>query len=222
MSAYKVTELFTSINGEARRAGETAVFVRFAGCNLLCNYCDTLWAVVKDAPFTAMSEDEILGRIEETGIRNVTLTGGEPLIQPDIDILVDKLLARERLRVEIETNGAVDIRPFMRNCDRLSFTVDYKCPGSGMESGMIMSNFEAVTERDTVKFVVSDETDLEKMTEIVNRYDLSERSVVYVSPVFGRIDPKTIVEYLVKNRINDVKLQLQLHKFIWDPNERGV
>lgn len=222
MSDYNVTEIFKSINGEARRAGETAVFVRFAGCNLLCNYCDTLWALAKDVPFTSMSEEDIYGFIRESGIRNVTLTGGEPLIQPDIEKLIDRLLSDESLRIEIETNGAVDIRPFMRDEERLSFTVDYKCPGSGMESGMVMSNFETVGKHDTVKFVVSDETDLDKMKEVVRDYDLTERSVVYVSAVFGRIDPKEIVDYMLKNKMNDVKLQLQLHKFIWDPNERGV
>ena len=91
-----------------------------------------------------------------------------------------------------------------------------------MESGMVMSNFETVGKHDTVKFVVSDETDLDKMKEVVRDYDLTERSVVYVSAVFGRIAPKEIVDYMLKNKMNDVKLQLQLHKFIWDPNERGV
>ena len=222
MSEYKVAEIFTSINGESRRAGETAVFVRFTGCNLRCNYCDTLWALEKDAPFTAMSGEEIYDYIRESGIKNVTLTGGEPLIQPGVNELIERLLEDENLRVEIETNGAVDIRPFMKASDRLSFTVDYKCPGSGMESGMVMSNFEAVGPGDTVKFVVSDEADLDKMCEIVNEYHLTEKAAVYVGAVFGRIDPQQIVEYMLKHKMNDVRLQLQMHKFIWAPDERGV
>jgi 7-carboxy-7-deazaguanine synthase len=109
----KVVEKFVSINGEGTRAGELAVFIRFKGCNLACSYCDTMWANEKDCPFTEMSQEEILDYVKSTGVKNVTLTGGEPLLQEGVDRLIDLLLDSD-LRVEIETNGAVDLRPFIK------------------------------------------------------------------------------------------------------------
>lgn len=223
MSEFKVAEIFTSINGEAMRAGETAVFVRFTGCNLRCNYCDSMYAVDENAEFSIMTDKEIVNYILESGIKNVTLTGGEPLIQPGIDELISMLLKNEELRVEIETNGAVDITPFKSiSEDRLSFTVDYKCPGSGMEQKMLASNFEAVDKRDCVKFVVSDEADLDKAGRIIQKYDLIQKSTVYISAVFGRIEHTKIVNYMIEHKMNGVKLQLQMHKYIWSPDRRGV
>ncbi len=222
MGRYKVAEKFVSINGEARRAGELAVFIRFAGCNLRCVYCDTAWAISRAAPHELMDEKEIYDYIHSSGVKNVTLTGGEPLIQKDINELLEFLSRDENLRIEIETNGAVDIRPYKNISDRISFTVDYKCPGSGMEDGMIDANFLAVDRDDSVKFVVSDRNDLVRMKEIIEAFTLCERTVVYVSCVFRAITPLEVVEFMKENKLNDVRLQLQLHKFIWDPDERGV
>ena len=109
---YKVAETFVSINGEGQRAGELAVFIRFAGCNLNCNYCDTAWANQKDTDYRIMTETDILNYILSTGVWNVTLTGGEPLLQPGIKLLLDRLGSRPELRIEIETNGSVLIAPF--------------------------------------------------------------------------------------------------------------
>ena len=223
MSEFRVSEIFTSINGEAMRAGETAVFVRFTGCNLRCNYCDSMYAVEENAEFRLMKDREIVDYILKSGIRNVTLTGGEPLLQPGIEALIRLLLEKEELRVEIETNGAVDIKPFKGvSEERLSFTVDYKCPGSGMEQAMLGSNFEAVDKRDCVKFVVSDEADLNRAAEIIEKYKLTEKTAVYISAVFGRIEHTKIVDYMISHGMNDVKLQLQMHKYIWSPDRRGV
>ena len=222
MSKFHVAERFVSINGEARRAGELAVFIRFAGCNLRCNYCDTKWALEKNAPAEIMSEEEIYAYIKETGVKNVTLTGGEPLWQENIERLL-RLLGKDReLRIEIETDGAIDIEPFLNIEGNISFTLDYKCPGSGMEKAMLLSNYEKVRKEDTVKFVVSDKADLDKMKEIIERYDLLDKCKVYVSAVFNRIDPVDIVDYMIENKLNDVRLQLQIHKFIWDPDKKGV
>lgn len=222
MGKYKVVEKFVSINGEAQRAGELACFIRFAGCNLCCVYCDTKWANEDNAPYEIHSEEEIYAYIKETGVSNVTLTGGEPLLQENIDRLLMMLSKDKELNVEIETNGAVDISKFINIGDNISFTVDYKLPDSGMEEKMILSNYEKIREKDTVKFVASSVSDLDKAKEIIDRYKLTEKTKVYISTCFGKLDPKDVVEYMVTNGMNKVRLQLQLHKFIWDPDRKGV
>ena len=122
---YKVVEKFVSINGEGQCAGELAVFVRFQGCNLNCSYCDTSWANEKDAPYQVMTEEEICTWIQQQNVTNVTLTGGEPLLQPGIDVLL-KCLSRENLRIEIETNGSVGLDGFVGIGENIRFTMDYK------------------------------------------------------------------------------------------------
>ena len=222
MAEFKVAEIFTSINGEGTRAGQTAVFVRFTGCNLNCSYCDTKWANEPNAEYKLMTDREILSRIKETGIKNVTLTGGEPLLREGIHELLEEIAKDGFLQAEIETNGSIDLKPFCDIENRTSFTMDYKLPSSGMEKHMCLENFEILEKKDTVKFVSGSIEDLKKALEIIRKYDLSRRCHVYISPVFGSIEPAKIVDFMVENKLNDVNLQLQLHKFIWDPNMRGV
>lgn len=219
---YKVVEIFSSINGEGQYAGELSVFVRFAGCNLNCNYCDTAWANQTDTRYIWMDEREIRDRIWETGIQRVTLTGGEPLLQSDMKELLMQLVGIPELQIEIETNGSVDITPFQTISERISFTLDYKLPGSGMETGMLADNYYAVTKKDAVKFVISDHADLARAESIIREYGLLERCHVYYSPVYGRMDAAEMVEYMKEHTMNGVRLQLQLHKYIWEPNARGV
>lgn len=222
MATYSVVEKFVSINGEGAKAGQLAVFVRFAGCNLACNYCDTMWANKKDVPFDTLTEFEIYDYIKSTGVTNVTLTGGEPLLRENIENLLRILSSDKSLYVEIETNGSVDILPFRDISDNISFTLDYKLPGSGMESEMNLDNYEDLRKEDTVKFVVSNRKDLDKTKEIIEEYGLLDKCKVYISPVFGRIEPAEIVDYMVEHKMNKVNMQLQLHKFIWDPDMKGV
>lgn len=219
---FKVVESFVSINGEGQRAGELAVFIRFAGCNLNCNYCDTAWANQKDTEYTLMTEDEILSYILESGVRNVTLTGGEPLLQPGIRSLLETLGTRSELQVEIETNGSVAIAPFVDLSARPAFTLDYKLPGSGMESHMNTENYSCLEQKDTVKFVISDQNDLNRARQIIEEYKLQGRCGIYFSPVYGRIEPKELVQDMIDHKLNQVHMQLQLHKFIWPPEQRGV
>lgn len=219
---YRVAEAFVSINGEGQHAGELAIFIRFAGCNLNCNYCDTQWANQPDVECKSMTKEEIIELVQEAGVRNVTLTGGEPLIQPGIRPLLEELGKVPELRIEIETNGSVDISPFAGLQKRPVFTLDYKLPGSGMEADMKPSNYQYLTSEDTVKFVISDRADLERAEAIIEEYHMQKRCGLYFSPVFGRIEPAEIVEYMIEHRLNDVHLQLQMHKFIWNPEQRGV
>ena len=153
----KVVEKFTSINGEGTRAGELAVFIRFKGCNLRCSYCDTMWANEPECPYKEETPEEILNYVLGTGIHNVTLTGGEPLLQKDIRDLIH-LLLQAGLQVEIETNGAVDLAAFCE--ERPVFTMDYKLPSSGCEDHMITENMELLEKNDTVKFVSGSQEDL--------------------------------------------------------------
>ena len=219
---YKVVETFISINGEGQHAGELALFIRFAGCNLNCNYCDTRWANQPDVVYQEMTETEIKALVTDSGVRNVTLTGGEPLLQPGMYQLLETMGSLPDIRIEIETNGSVDIGPYMTLIRRPAFTLDYKLPGSGMEAGMNTENYRYLTKEDTVKFVISDKTDLMRAREIIEQYQLEGRCGIYYSPVFGRIRPAEIVDDMIEHRLNGVHMQLQMHKFIWDPEQRGV
>ena len=137
---FPVAEKFVSINGEGTRAGELAVFIRFTGCDLRCSYCDTMWANVPGADYDDLSAEEILSYVLSTGVTNVTLTGGEPLLQKELPVLTDLLLS-SGLRVEIETNGSQPIAALAERVCRPVFTMDYKLPSSGMEDKMCRENF---------------------------------------------------------------------------------
>lgn len=219
----QVVEQFVSINGEGRRAGQLALFVRFAGCNLNCEYCDTKWANEKDVPCNAYTAQDLYNQIKERGVTNVTLTGGEPLLQKEMPVLLELLRKDDMLRVEIETNGSVDITQFMKEQDNVFFTLDYKLSVSGMEDKMLLSNYEHVRKQDTVKFVVGSRQDLERSKEIIMKYRLREKQCgIYLSPCFGKIEPEEMVSFLIEENLNDVNIQLQLHKYIWAPDKRGV
>ena len=218
----QVAERFVSINGEGTRAGELAVFIRFKGCNLRCSYCDTKWANEAGCPYKEMTPGEICEYVKSAGVTNVTLTGGEPLLQKDMNSLIG-LLIENGNRVEIETNGSVDLRPFAEDIHhRPAFTMDYKLPSSGYEGSMRMENFDLLGASDTVKFVSGSERDLERAGEIIEKYDLLTKCHVYFSPVFGKIEPVQIVDHMIRRKMNGARLQIQMHKVIWDPEKRGV
>ncbi len=221
MEKFKVAEMFSSINGEGTKAGQLSVFVRFAGCNLNCDYCDTQWANKPDTDYKIMSANEIISKILETGIKNVTITGGEPLYQKGIYEFLE-LISKEPLSVEIETNGSIDLKHFNNIKNRPSFTMDYKLKSSGMENYMLLSNFDILKKTDTIKFVSGSIEDLQICLNIINKYSLTSKCNIYISPVFGKIAPSDIVDFMLKNKMNYINLQLQLHKYIWDPNKRGV
>lgn len=220
---YKVVEKFVSINGEGQRSGELAAFIRLAGCNLRCSYCDTMWANEEDVKFTPMSKEEVYDYIISTGVKNITLTGGEPLMADGVSELIDYITRDESLFLEIETNGSIDISPFRRkSVDNLSFTMDYKGGTSKMEKHMLLSNFEVLSPADTVKYVVGSREDLIKARDLIEEYKLVERCKVYFSSVYKEIELDEIVEFMKEFNLNGVRLQLQMHKFIWDSEERGV
>lgn len=219
---FEVVEYFVSINGEGPFAGQLAIFVRFKGCNLSCAYCDTQWANEPDAPSQAMTAEAIYQAIKGTGVHNVTLTGGEPLDRPGILDLLELLSKDENLHVEIETNGSISLAPFTRIPHAPSFTMDYKLSCSGMEAAMDTDNFALLNAKDTVKFVVGSLKDCQRAVDIMHQFHLIGRCHLYLSPVFGSINPADIVEFMKDNHLNGVNLQIQMHKVIWDPDRRGV
>ena len=218
----KVVEKFVSINGEGSKAGQLAVFVRFAGCNLDCVYCDTKWANEEDVSYLEMSKEEIYEYIKNTGVKNITVTGGEPLLQNGIYEFLEYLSLDKELYVEIETNGSVDISLFKKIDNTPSFTMDYKLDYSKMENKMFLDNLKNLDKRDVIKFVSGSQKDLEILKNIVEKYSLMERTKVYVSPVFGAIEPSVIVDWMIENNLNGMNLQIQMHKIIWDPEKKGV
>lgn len=218
---FPIAEKFVSINGEGVRAGELAVFIRFAGCNLSCGYCDTKWASQPDVPVEELSAEDIVSFVMESGARNVTVTGGEPLLQKELPELIDALMSAG-LRVEIETNGSLPIDSYSDRKYRPVFTMDYKLPSSGMEENMCVRNFGCLEKCDTVKFVAGSIKDLERAAELIREHYLTDRCHVYISHVFGEISPADIVEFMKEHGMNDIRLQLQLHKYIWNPEQRGV
>lgn len=215
----KVIELFLSVNGEGLKSGELATFVRFAGCNLRCPYCDTKYSY-ENPKYIEMSIDEIISKIESFKAYNVTVTGGEPLIQKDIDILIKKL-SDKGYRVELETNGSVDISKYV-GLKGVAFTLDYKGPTSLMEDKMLLDNYKYLTKNDVVKFVCGSTKDLEKARDIILKYKLDEITNPFLSPVFGEISLEGMVDFMKENNLNHVRLQLQIHKIIWDKDKRGV
>lgn len=215
-----ITEKFVSIDGEGPTAGELAVFVRFTGCNLRCSWCDTTYSF--DTCAETLSPQEVYEYIKSENITNVTLTGGEPLIQQGIGELLEILDADEKLRVHVETNGSVNAEEYKERFRNISFIFDYKLPDSGMSGEMCENNLLIADKNDVYKFVAASKSDLVAAYEIIKKYDLINRTRVYFSPVLGSIEPVEIVEFMKEKKLNGARLQLQLHKFVWDKDKRGV
>lgn len=230
---YKVIEIFDSIDGEGRRAGELTTFIRLSGCNLKCSWCDTNYS--QDGKCgTMMSLEEIMDKVNKIGYHNITVTGGEPLIHNGIDKLLSTL-SEHGYDVNVETNGSKDPTPYIKDTEHYKnvwFTIDYKAKSSGMQKAMALVNFYNLRSQDVIKFVVGSRAELEDATVVINElesywstYGLNGNTppLIYFSPVFGMIEPVEIVDFMKEKRLGRfVRVQLQLHKIIWDPNKRGV
>jgi len=221
---FNIIEKFLSIDGEGPSSGELATFIRFQGCNLRCSWCDTTYSWDKESTSEMLTAEEIYNYIKENGATNVTLTGGEPLIQDNIDKLLYILNSDDSLIIHIETNGTVDIEPFKKRHKRtnISYIVDFKLPSSNMTNKMNLNNLKVVENNDVYKFVVGSNKDLQMAYELISQYALTSKCLVYLSPVSGNIDMEEIVEFMKDTKLNKVRLQAQLHKIIWDKNARGV
>lgn len=218
----KVVEIFNSIDGEGKRAGLPTTFIRLFGCNLKCDYCDSQYACVEtkqiNKPYKVMSSEEIVQQVKYLGCDNITITGGEPLIHSGVDGLITALL-NEGCWVNVETNGTT-IPRVQTEDGQLFYTMDYKTNASGESDKMSVSALGSLGQDDVLKFVVGSFEDLEQSLEVVER--LTPKAQIYVSPVFGKIEPAQIVEFMKKHKLWGWKVQLQLHKYIWNKDKRGV
>ncbi len=210
-----VTEIFWSIQGESTYAGLPCVFVRLTGCNLRCHWCDTAYAFYGGQ---TMSVEEVYDRVRKEGGKLVEITGGEPLLQREVYPLSEKLLA-EGYRVLIETSGERFVGKLARTVVKI---LDVKCPGSGESEKFCFDNLAALDRKDQIKFVILDETDYAYAKDFLIQRRLREHvDEVIFSPVFGRLAPRQLAEWVLRDRL-EVRLGLQLHKFIWDPEAIGV
>jgi 7-carboxy-7-deazaguanine synthase len=212
--SLNITEIFHSIQGESTRVGQPCVFVRLTGCPLRCTWCDTEYAFYGG---TTMPIEAILEKVQSYGCPLVEVTGGEPLHQPGSLVLLTQL-CEAGFQVMLETSGACDIS----NVDeRVSIILDVKCPGSGMTDRMRWDTLAHVSRKDEVKFVLKDRADYEWARDILKQYELGNRCPVHFSPVYGALHLQSLAEWILEDRL-PVRLQLQLHKVIWDPQTRGV
>jgi 7-carboxy-7-deazaguanine synthase len=210
-----INEIYRSIQGESSWAGLPCVFVRLTFCDLRCSYCDTEYAFYEGKK---MSLKDILEAVANFRCRLVEITGGEPLLQKNVLPLMS-MLADADHTVLLETSGAHDISPVDRRVHRI---MDLKTPSSGEIDKNLWSNIEHLTSQDEVKFVIGSREDYEWSRAKLLEFDLAKRChAVLFSPVFGRIDPREIVEWILSDGL-DVRFQLQMHKFIWAPTQRGV
>jgi len=210
----RITEIFHSIQGESSYAGQPCVFVRLTGCPLRCTWCDTDYAFYGGNEF---SIDEVLAKVQTYGCRLVEVTGGEPLVQPKSLPLMTRL-CDAGYTVLLETSGAVNIAPVD---PRAHVILDVKCPGSGMTDRMHWPNLSQLAAKDEAKFVMADRADYDWSREILTQYDVASRCPVLFSPVFGLLDARQLAEWILADRL-PVRFQLQMHKYIWAPDMRGV
>lgn len=231
----KVNEIFKSIQGESTHAGLPCTFIRLSGCNLRCSYCDTPYVYEEGKELTAR---EILSKVEELKCPLVEITGGEPLLQEEIYTLIDQLL-KDNYKVLLETNGSLDISRLPSPVVKI---MDIKCPDSGMSDRVNWKNLEKLNSKDEVKFVLSGQGDYEWAKSIIREKGLDKKVTVLMSPASDNLSPHpnllptgerdikgnpyklkpgTLAKWILDDGLN-VRLQLQIHKYIWAPEARGV
>lgn len=207
-----VNEIFLSIQGESMSSGFPTIFVRFTGCNLRCCYCDTTYAYEDGKE---MSPLKVLEQIKGLHYKRVCITGGEPLLQEELQELLGLL---EGYTVTIETNGAVFIKDIAL-CKGHSWVMDMKAPSSGCSNNMVLENFEFLRDKDEIKFVIGDKNDYKWAKDIIkNNY---KKGILTFSPVYGKIDCEEMVSWILADKM-DVRFQIQLHKLIWGVDKTGV
>ncbi|MBI3989812.1 MAG: 7-carboxy-7-deazaguanine synthase QueE [candidate division NC10 bacterium] len=209
-----INEIFYSIQGESSYMGRPCILVRLTGCPLRCLWCDSEYSFYEGERMTI---DRVLEAVKQYDCRLVEITGGEPLAQKDVYPLMERLLA-EGYEVLLETSGALDVSRVSRGVVKI---MDLKCPGSGEVHRNRFENIMYLSPKDEVKFVIADYRDYLWAKEVLEEYDLPRRCQVLFSPVFGQLDPKELVEWILKDHL-PVRMQLQLHKLIWGPDVRGV
>ena len=210
----KVNEIYFSVQGESSRAGLPCVFVRLTYCNLRCTYCDTEYAFYEGED---RSVDEIINEVKKYGCNLVEITGGEPLVQEESLNLMKKLCS-EGFDVMLETAGKMTI---CNVDDRVNIIMDLNCPSSVMMKKNLYENINHLKNTDELKFVIGDREDYDWMNEMIIQYDLTNKCKILVSVVFDKLEPLALVNWVLEDKL-DVRFQLQMHKFIWQPETKGV
>ena len=214
MASLIVNEIFHSIQGESSHMGRPCVFVRLTFCNLRCTYCDTAYAFEEGQPMTV---EEIVDSVERFNCKLVEVTGGEPLVQEGVHELM-MVLCNCGYETLLETGGSLNISKVDSRVKRI---VDFKCPSSGMMKKNLWSNVDHLKSTDEVKFVIGNKEDFDWAVEMIRHYGIDARCPILMSVVFGVLPPLDLATWILKSRLN-VRFQLQMHKFIWEPETRGV
>ena len=210
----KVNEIYHSIQGESSKSGLPCVFVRLTYCNLRCAYCDTEYAFYEG---NERSIEEIISEVKKYNCNLVEVTGGEPLVQEEsLELL--KRLCDEGFDVMLETGGSLSIKEVD---ERVMIVMDLKCPSSKMEKKNLYENINFLKPTDELKFVIGNREDYEWSKEIISRYDLHNKCEILFSVVFDELEPVSLVNWIIEDKL-DVRYQLQMHKYIWHPETKGV
>lgn len=209
---FNVSEIFSSIQGEGRFTGFPTTFIRFYGCNMLCTYCDTMYAV-RGGKFNRMGISKIMTYVKSIGNRHICLTGGEPLMQDNILQLIDEL-ASSNYEVSIETNGGIKL-PDTSSMRKFTYTMDVKTPSSGMSEKNLYENIEHLSPRDEIKFVIGDLEDYEFAKSVIRKYP-SFASIIFSPKFRGKKSEIAgeLSEWLIKDRIPNARIGIQTHKFL--------
>ena len=210
----KINEIYYSVQGESTHAGRPCIFIRLTYCNLRCTYCDTEYAFYEGKD---MEIDDIMSEIQQWDCNLVEVTGGEPLFQEEcIDLLNELVISK--YEVMLETGGSLPISDVPKNVIKI---VDFKCPSSAMEKKNLWSNVDDLQPHDEVKFVIGNREDFDWAKDRITEYSLDKICTLLFSPTFGEIDPQQIVEWILAENL-PVRIQMQMHKMIWSPEEKGV
>ena len=210
----KVNEIYYSIQGESSKAGLPCVFVRLTYCNLRCSYCDTEYAFYEGSD---MSIDSIMEQIKKYNCKLVELTGGEPLFQKESLEFMDRL-CNEEFEVMLETGGSLPVNDVNK---KVMIILDLKCPSSNMTKKNLYENLQYIKPTDEIKFVMGTREDYEWSKEIISKYNLVGKCGLLASVVFGSLEPLKLVDWILEDNLK-IRFQLQMHKFIWEPNAKGV
>ena len=210
----RVNEIYHSIQGESSKSGLPCVFVRLTYCNLRCTYCDTEYAFYEGED---KSIEKILNEVKKYNCKLVEVTGGEPLVQKETLELM-KRLCNEGFDVMLETGGSLPIKDID---ERVLIIMDLKCPSSKMEKKNLYENISFLKPADELKFVIGNREDYDWSKKIISEYDLKDKSKILFSVVFGELEPVSLVNWIIEDKL-DVRYQLQMHKYIWHPETKGV
>ena len=213
-NTLKINEIFKSIQGESTHMGLPCAFIRLTSCNLRCTYCDTEYSFYEGKDMTL---EKIIGTIVPMKTKLVEITGGEPMLQENVIPLMNKLIKMNYI-VLLETSGAISLKNVPKKVKKI---VDFKCPSSGMQDKNLWTILDELNKEDEIKFVIGDKIDYQWTKKIIEKYQLNKKWTVLLSPVFDKLSLEELSEWILSDNF-DVRLQLQMHKYIWNPEERGV